>query len=128
MGLTTYPKRFKHRLFSLGGKFMLRKAITIAILLFLSAFAVMAQETTGTILGTVTDTTGAIIPHAKVTVTNTDRNAVLRTVPADNNGYYVAPLLPVGHYSVAVGAQGFKTDRKSGIELNVSDRLTVNAV
>jgi len=107
---------------------MLRKAITIAILLFLSAFAVMAQETTGTILGTVTDTTGAIIPHAKVTVTNTDRNAVLRTVPADNNGYYVAPLLPVGHYSVAVGAQGFKTYSKTGIELNVSDRLTVNAV
>src|SRR5579859_2658936 len=128
MGLTTYPKRFKHRLFSLGGKFMLRKAITIAILLFLSAFAVMAQETTGTILGTVTDTTGAIIPHAKVTVTNTDRNAVLRTVPADNNGYYVAPLLPIGHYSVAVGAQGFKTYSKTGIELNVSDRLTVNAV
>src|SRR5713101_7662399 len=106
---------------------MQRKAIAILILLFLSACTLMAQEVTGSILGTVTDTSNAIVPRAKVTVTNTDRNAVLRTTTTDNNGYYVAPLLPVGHYAVSVAAQGFKTFSKTGIELNVSDRLTVNA-
>src|SRR5713101_1170595 len=107
---------------------MQRKAIAILILLFLCACTLMAQEVTGSILGTVTDTSNAIVPRAKVTVTNTDRNAVLRTTTTDNNGYYVAPLLPVGHYAVSVAAQGFKTFSKTGIELNVSDRLTVNAV
>lgn len=115
-------------IFSREGFYMQRKAIAILILLFLSACTLMAQEVTGSILGTVTDTSNAIIPHAKVTVTNTDRNAVLRTTTTDNNGYYVAPLLPVGHYAVSVAAQGFKTFSKTGIELNVSDRLAVNAV
>jgi hypothetical protein len=106
---------------------MLRKILAVLGLVFLCACALDAQEVTGTILGTVTDTTGAIVPHAKITVTNTDRNAVMRTVNADNNGYYVAPLLPIGHYAVAITAAGFKTFSKTDIELNVSDRLTVNA-
>src|SRR5260370_9095503 len=113
--------------FFAGGVYMQRKAIAILILLFLCACTLMAQEVKGSILGTVTDTSNAIVPRAKVTVTNTDRNAVLRTTTTDNNGYYVAPLLPVGHYAVSVAAQGFKTFSKTGIELNVSDRLTVNA-
>src|SRR5262245_14239174 len=97
-----YPKRQTAPTFFFREELMLRKTLAVSILLLLCACALVAQETTGTILGTVTDTTGAIIPHAKVTVTNTDRNAVLRTVAADNNGYYVAPLLPIGHYSVSI--------------------------
>ena len=96
---------------------MLRKILAVLGLVFLCACALDAQEVTGTILGTVTDTTGAIVPHAKITVTNTDRNAVMRTVNADNNGYYVAPLLPIGHYAVAITAAGFKTFSKTDIEL-----------
>ena len=107
---------------------MLRKTSAIIfVLLFLGVVALTAQEITGTILGTVTDSSGAVVPHAKVTVVNTDRNAVQRTTQTDNNGYYAAPLLPIGRYAVTVAAPGFKSFSKTGIELNVSDRLSVNA-
>src|SRR5260370_32440830 len=107
---------------------MLRKTSAIIVVLFLGAFALAAQEITGTILGTVTDSSGAVVPHAKVTVINTDRNTVLRTTQTDNNDYYAAPLLPIGRYAVTVAASGFKSFSKTDIELNVSDRLSVNAV
>jgi hypothetical protein len=79
-----------------------------------------AQEITGSIVGTATDPTGAGIPNAKVIITNTDHNAVVRETTTDANGNYSVPLLPAGHYSVTVGAQGFKKTVQSGIELNAN--------
>ena len=93
------------------------------LLLCVGAFA---QETTGTIFGTVTDSSGATIPNAKITVTNSDKNVVVRTATSDNAGKYVAQLLPVGHYSVAVEVNGFRKAVRSNIEVNVSDKLTEN--
>src|SRR5215831_17494826 len=85
-----------------------------------------AQEITGSIVGTVQDPTGASIPAAAVTITNTDRGAVVRTAATSQDGNYSAPLLPIGHYSVAVEAKGFRKAVRSAIELNVNDKLTVN--
>src|SRR5690348_5126174 len=93
--------------------------------LILFVLGAVAQETTGTILGTVTDASGAIVRGATVTVTNTDRNTVERTVSTTDSGAYVAPVLPIGHYSISIAASGFKTFTKSGLQLNVSDRLAV---
>src|SRR5262249_51649354 len=92
-------------------------------------FAVVgnAQEVTGQIRGTVTDATGAVVPNAVVTVTNLDRNQVIRSLHTNAAGEFVAPLLPVGKYSVSVEAPGFKKYTKTGIDLNVSDRLVVDA-
>ena len=59
-----------------------------------------AQEITGTILGVVTDSSGAVVPGAKVTITNDDRHQVERTLPTNKDGQYSAPLLPVGRYTV----------------------------
>ncbi|WP_158749339.1 carboxypeptidase-like regulatory domain-containing protein [Acidobacterium sp. S8] len=70
--------------------------------------AIVAQEVTGTILGTVTDNSGAVVPGAKVTITNTDRGAVLRVVTTNKGGDYSAPQLPIGKYMVTVEAAGFK--------------------
>ncbi len=98
----------------------------LGILLFLCS-GLFAQETTGVISGTVTDSSGAVVPGATVTVTNTDRNAVLRTVKTDQTGSYTAPLLPIGRYAVKVEAPSFKTYEKTGIVLNVNDRLQVAA-
>jgi len=85
-----------------------------------------AQEVTGSISGTVTDSKGGVVPNAKVTITNTDRQVVVRTLTTDEHGQYAAPLLPVGHYSVTVEIAGFKRVTHSGLVLNVSDKLAVN--
>jgi Carboxypeptidase regulatory-like domain len=88
--------------------------------------AAWAQEVTGSISGTVTDSKGGAVPDAKVTITNSDQQVVARTLTTDGNGQYAAPLLPVGHYSVSVEIAGFKKIKQSGFVLNVSDKLAVN--
>ncbi|MBV9088220.1 MAG: carboxypeptidase regulatory-like domain-containing protein, partial [Acidobacteriaceae bacterium] len=106
----------------------MRRSLVPALLAAVMCLSVgvAAQEITGTIVGTIVDQTGAVLPDATVTVTNTDRNAVIRTVTTNQSGGYVAALLPVGHYSVTVSHQGFRTLNKTGLELNVNDRLTVD--
>jgi hypothetical protein len=97
-----------------------------AIIAALTASTLFGQDITGSIVGTVNDATGSGVPGAKVTVTNSDRNAVMRTIVTEANGEYTAPLLPIGHYSVSVEGKGFKRSTKKDIELNVNDRLTIN--
>jgi hypothetical protein len=92
----------------------------------LLAVAGYGQEITGSISGTVLDASGAGVPGAKVTITNTDRGAVSRSTTTNNEGNYLGALLDVGHYSVAVEAKGFKTEVQKGVTLNVNDKLTVN--
>ena len=105
----------------------LRNMLFVLTLVLSASLVVSAQEITGQIRGTVTDSTGAVIPNASVTVTNTDRNQVIRALHTGPAGEYVAPLLPVGTYSVSVTATGFRTNVHKDIVLNVSDRLTVDA-
>ncbi|MGH9730015.1 MAG: carboxypeptidase regulatory-like domain-containing protein, partial [Candidatus Acidiferrales bacterium] len=88
--------------------------------------AAIAQQVTGNISGTVKDSSGAVVPNATVTITDTDRNQIVRTVKTDENGAYVAPLLPLGHFSVSAEADQFKKSSVTGIELHVNDKLTVN--
>jgi hypothetical protein len=106
----------------------LRKASLLTFCLLLSLLLpVMGQETTGTILGTVTDASGAIVPGATVTITNTDKNAVIRKLTSGKDGSFVAPLLPIGRYSVTVEAKGFKAFTRSNIELNIRDQYRVDS-
>jgi hypothetical protein len=105
----------------------LRSMLFLLTLVLALSLVMSAQEITGQIRGTVTDSTGAVVPNASVTVTNTDRNQVVRTLHTGPAGEYVAPLLPVGTYSVAVAANGFRTFLRKDIVLNVSDRLTIDA-
>ena len=86
-----------------------------------------AQNSTGELDGTVRDSSGAVVPGAKVIITNIDRGAVERTVPTNKAGDYTAPLLPVGHYTVTVEAPNFKKITEDGIILNVNDKRIVNA-
>jgi len=101
-------------------------ALYLLLSLCVSAAIASAQEITGSIVGTVTDSKGGVVRNAKVTVTNTDQQVVVRTLTTDDHGLYAAPLLPVGHYSVTAELAGFKRAIRSGIELNVDDHLTVN--
>src|SRR6266487_3778690 len=85
------------------------------VCLCLAAAALYAQDISGNIGGTILDQTGATVPNAKVTVTNSDRNQVVRTITTGDSGTYSAPLIPFGIYSIKVEANGFKTEERTGI-------------
>jgi outer membrane receptor protein involved in Fe transport len=101
------------------------------LLLALSAFLLgttnkaIAQLTTATVVGSVTDSTGAVIPHATVTMTQTDTNFT-RTITAKDDGSFRAQFLPVGPYKISVAATGFKTLERAGIVLSVMQDATLN--
>ena len=92
-------------------------------LLITGAFA---QDISGTVEGSILDASGAAVPNAKVTVTNTDRNQVVRELLTSAAGVYAAPLIPVGTYAVKVEAAGFKTQNRSGITVNVHDDVKMD--
>src|SRR5262245_6567327 len=99
-------------------------AIGIAIAVCVAA-PVFGQAVSGTILGTVTDVTGAVRPSAKVTVVN-EGTGLTRTMTADSNGEYVFPSLPTGRYTVMAEVSGFRTLAISNIELGVDQRARVD--
>jgi Carboxypeptidase regulatory-like domain/TonB-dependent Receptor Plug Domain len=86
-----------------------------------------AQEITGSMVGLVKDSNGAPVAGAKVIIRETEKNIVIRTLTTNIDGAYSAPLLPVGSYAVTIEAPSFKKFTRSRIELNVNDRLTVDA-
>jgi hypothetical protein len=98
-------------------------ALFCAFSLGLLAVQAFAQE--ATIVGTVTDPSGASIPNAAVTTVNTQNNQVTHFVTS-SDGQYVAPGLQVGHYSVRVEVPGFKKAEQKDIVLNVGDRARVD--
>ena len=101
----------------------LRLAVFVAVFLTLFAAHSLAQE--ATIVGTVTDPTGAAVPNASITVTNSGTGAI-RTLPTGSDGQYVVPSLGIGQYTVRVTAPGFKVAEQKGITLNVGDRTRVD--
>src|ERR1035437_5078588 len=91
-----------------------------------SVSVLRAQDISGSIAGKVMDPSSAAVPNAKVTVTNTDGNQVFRNIITDTEGNYAAPIIPIGTYSIKVEANGFKTETRTGIVLNVADDLKIN--
>src|SRR2546427_740863 len=83
-------------------------AVFVVALLAVCASSRTQAQTAGTITGTVTDPTGAVVPSAKVTITNTGTGTVARTLQTNGSGAYVAEALPVGAYEVAIEASGFQ--------------------
>ena len=87
-----------------------------AVFLFLSSLAT-AQE--GTILGTVSDPTGAVVPNASISIVNLETGLSSEFV-SDAVGQYVAPGLRIGHYTMKVTAPGFKALEKTGVVVQVA--------
>jgi hypothetical protein len=85
-----------------------------------------AQVSTGSIVGTVADPSGQVIPGAQVTIRNVNRNTTSAHV-TDQNGTYSALFLVPGTYEVQVELAGFKTWIRSGLVLQVNDRLRIDA-
>ncbi|HKB09317.1 MAG TPA: carboxypeptidase-like regulatory domain-containing protein, partial [Vicinamibacterales bacterium] len=84
-----------------------------------------AQAVTGTILGTVTDTTGAAVPGATVTLTNLG-TGLTRSIVTDSVGDYTVPSLPTGKYRLVAELPGFRTVTMPDIELGVDQHLRFN--
>lgn len=99
-----------------------RKLFHFSILfLFLGLFATQAFAQEATIVGTVTDPSGAAVPNVGITITHTETGQA-RQVTTNNDGQYIAPNLQIGHYSIRVDATGFKRIEQNNVVLAVGDR------
>ena len=104
---------------------MLRKIACILGLLSLVGTGAFAQSTLGTILGTVTDASGAVIANCTVKITNTDEGTS-RTFTTDANGNYEAVNSKPDHYSIEASNAGFKTENVENLELVARQTLRVD--
>jgi hypothetical protein len=95
-------------------------------LFLLAATGLMAQTFRGTILGTVTDPSGAVISGAKVTVRNVG-TGLERSTQTSADGTYAIPELPIGSYSVTVSQSGFQTFTARDVQVNVATERRVDA-
>ena len=94
--------------------------------LFLTLTALLlGQQGRGTILGQVSDSTGASVPGAQVTVTSVSTNQSFQT-ETTSEGLYLAPNLAVGEYNVSVEKAGFRRSVRSGVLLQVDQRAQVD--
>src|SRR5262245_48959977 len=85
-----------------------------------------AQTATAELVGAVTDSSGAGIPKAKVTITNVSTNLVIREIESDSSGTYIATLIPPGDYTISVEASGFRKLVQTGIKLETNQRARID--
>jgi hypothetical protein len=96
-----------------------------SLLVLILVPTVVAQQTNGTIQGTVLDSAGAIVAGASVTVVNDD-TAYSRTVTSGADGIYAFLELSPGHYHLKVTKDGFKTENQQDIELHIGSPIVIN--
>ena len=99
-------------------------AIALSVALLFPTLA-LSQQTTGTILGTVTDTQGARVPGAKVTLRNLATGLSIDTV-SNSQGLYQVATLPIGQYQIETSSNGFKTANVGPVTLNVGQNKIVD--
>jgi hypothetical protein len=104
----------------------MKQRIGLLILLFLTLpVALFAQDFRGAITGTITDSTGAVLPGVTVTVTNAETN-VANTTVTDERGKYQVRYLNAGIYNVQAQLEGLQTVRQNAINVRVGDAIPVD--
>jgi hypothetical protein len=101
------------------------KYLPVLLLVLLLALPMLAQVSTGTILGILTDPSGALVNDATVTVTNVRTNET-RTVTSNASGLFTMPNLITGKYNVTAAAKGFSTMKIADVILDVGEQREVN--
>jgi hypothetical protein len=102
------------------------RRLQLAMLLLLTLpLTVPAQDATGSVAGVISDPTGAVVPQAKVTVTNIGTKSASQTVTNDN-GFYEIRHLPIGNYQVSVESTGFSTETSNPAALDINQTLRVD--
>ena len=86
---------------------------------------ISAQTTSGVMTGVIADSTGAVIPGAEITITNQGTGST-RTTATDAGGYYIVPQLPPGIYQIDVSKQGFAAEKRTGVQLEVNQSVTLD--
>lgn len=105
----------------------MKRLVTVLFLISIMSrsSALVAQETRGTVLGRVTDASGAVVPGVTVQATNM-ATSVVSTTQSNAEGNYEMPFLIPGTYRLNAEQRGFKTFVRDGIEIRIADRLTIN--
>ncbi len=108
-------------------KTAVRKLQSLLFLVLLSMITMLghAQTITGSVRGTITDPTGAVIPNATVTATNT-ATGVSSTTQTNGAGLYSVRFLQIGSYTIRVAAKGFAEEHSSPFQLEIDQEATVN--
>jgi hypothetical protein len=101
--------------------------LRLAVFFLICTLAAFAQGDRGTITGTVTDPTGAVVPNANIQLTNTE-TAVVYKVATTNTGNYTVANLPVGNYELTVESSGFKKFDRPGLVVQVAETIRIDAV
>src|SRR3989441_2282294 len=104
---------------------LLVRVVIFTFLVAIFALPTMAQTNKADIVGTVTDTNGAAVQGATITITKVDTNST-RTVTSGDSGQYEAPLLEIGTYKVTATKQGFQTVTHENVVLQTNDRLRID--
>jgi len=107
-----------------GSASWVQRAVIVAVV-SLSVISLHAQVDTGSILGTVTDPSGAVITGAKVTLTNLGTNSQLSTTTGADGTYKFSPVR-IGSYKIDVTSQGFQSESQRDIAVDVSSNVLVN--
>src|SRR5215467_4760536 len=102
-----------------------RLGTAIVLLIALGTSGVFAQTSTATIVGSVRDTTGALVPGVTIDIKHVD-SGLTRTVLSNETGSYAAPSLPVGPYEISTTMPGFKQGVRSGINLVVGQQAVID--
>jgi hypothetical protein len=104
-------------------------AMLVALLLAWTTFpsAALGQGTTATLSGTVVDTTGALVPGAEATLTNTQSGSV-RNTKSNSDGFFVFAAVPSGDYNVKISYTGFKSNLVKGVHLDPQDNKSLSHV
>jgi hypothetical protein len=107
-----------------GGRLLMVTAACLAVLM-LGVMPLNAQVDTGSVLGTVSDSSGARVSGATVTLTNEGTNATLSTTTGDDGGYKFTPV-KIGTYKVTVTNPGFQTTTSHGLTVNVGENMVAD--
>lgn len=110
-----------------AANFVSRVKSILGALTLVTFLSICATAQTGSIHGTVTDSSGAVVSGAGVEVRSLDTNAA-RTVTSSDTGAYAVTNLPVGRYEISVTKAGFRVFRVESLVLTVDQALTANAV
>lgn len=99
----------------------------IALTLFFAAWVLssLGQQLSGTLTGTVTDQSNAVLPGAKITLTN-DQSGSALTTETNTQGYFSIAGIMAGNYTITVEADGFRVLKRSGITFNAGDKRNIS--